>query len=611
MSMEVHPLKLCKIFDAPYWFCIPSYQRPYRWGKDEILDLLDDINDARINAHGDENAEYFLGAIVLRRRSTLINDGVTTPRYSDEYEVLDGQQRLTTLFITLTILSKLIQNKDYSYTLYNMVHQKAIGLKRIPEIIRIKYERDDANDRIKQILSEAYDANRVDEYPTRNIEDISAKNIVNAFNIIKSYFQDREKFRDVNASLAAFSTFLCSNTVIIDVSANTQTEAFRLFSILNNRGMPLNSADIIKAENIGELRPEEKRARTQDWERIENGLKDDDIDSFLQFIRTIYLKAKQQDSLLDEFDKKIYKNNYPEEPLLHRGTETIDVLRTYYDIYDTIVMCNGIDEVAGRYSTQYKQLVHIMKRSIRSKDWIPPLMYFYKEFILDSNIDAFAQMMDFIHKLEYKFVGDWICGEKPTARRNAMYAILKKIEDIKTSGKSPQEIIEDSELFYVDEKKLRNVLNDDIYGEDYATYVLLKLEYLHDNANFTEYKKISIEHVLPQTVAPKSQWNTDFAEEQIKYWKHRLANLLLLNPIRNQEFKNADYNRKREIYFGVRRDRDRHVGVGRFLITYDTLDNADKWTPEVLTKRQDQLVNFFIENRPISIDDIRQSVKVE
>ena len=373
--------------------------------------------------------------------------------------------------------------------------------------------------------------------------------------------------------------------------------------------MPLNNADIIKAENIGALAQADRQSGALDWERIENNLKDDDIDNFLQFIRTIYLKAKQEDSLLEEFDKKIYKISSNGKPLLHMGRETINVLKTYYNIYDDIITCNDIDNIADKYSTQYKQLLHIMRRSIRSNDWIPPLMYFYKEFVIDN--DNFGQMMEFVKKLEYKFVGDWICGEKPTARRNAMYAILKKIEDIKTSGKSPQEIIEDRELFYVDKKKLRNVLNDDMYGEDYATYVLLKLEYLHDNANFTEYKKISIEHVLPQTVAPESQWNTDFSEEQIKTWKHRLANLLLLNPIKNQEFKNADYNRKREIYFGVRRDRDRHVGVGRFLITYDTLDSADKWTPEVLTKRQDQLVNFFIENRPISIDDIRQSVKVE
>ena len=125
MSMEVHPLKLCKIFDAPYWFCIPSYQRPYRWGKDEILDLLDDINDARINAHGDENAEYFLGAIVLRRRSTLINDGVTPPKYRDEYEVLDGQQRLTSLFLSLEgeahIRSKHARKKNSATTIEKLV----------------------------------------------------------------------------------------------------------------------------------------------------------------------------------------------------------------------------------------------------------------------------------------------------------------------------------------------------------------------------------------------------------------------------------------------------------------------------------------------------------
>lgn len=607
MPIDVHPLKLNKIFDSPYWFSIPYYQRPYRWGKDEILDLLDDVNEACLNARVGQSAEYFLGSIVLQKNQ--ISDPETgEPR--DEYEVLDGQQRLTTLFITLTVLSKLIKDEKASNNLRGKVHQQRDEIDNEPEIIRIKYAREEANEIIRNLLTAPqYDARIKEDCPTYGIEDISAKNIIRALNIIKGYFQDEDRFKEGDTSLKAFASFLCSHTIIIDVSADTRTEAFRLFSILNNRGMPLTNADIIKAENIGALANTERRAGTQDWERVENGLKNDDIDNFLQFIRTIYLKAKQEDSLLDEFDKKIYKTTSNEQPLLHMGKETINALKTYYNIYDDIIMCNDIDDIAGNNSAQYKQILHIMKRSIRSNDWIPPLMYFYKEFIMGNSVN-FVQILEFVKKLEYKFVGDWICGEKPTARRNAMYAILKKIENIKETGKSPFEIINDNELFYVDENKLRNVLNDNIYGEDYATYVLLKLEYLcNDGSSFTEYKKISIEHVLPQTVASESQWSIDFQEEQRKYWTHRLANLLLLNPIKNQTFRNADFAIKKERYFGIKDERKR-AGIDKFLITRYTLENTDIWTSKVLEKRQKELINFFIRNKPIYINEIQESVKI-
>lgn len=57
MPIEAHAKPLKEIFSAPYWFSIPVYQRPYLWGKEEILELLDDIYDA----YGDKSTEYFFG----------------------------------------------------------------------------------------------------------------------------------------------------------------------------------------------------------------------------------------------------------------------------------------------------------------------------------------------------------------------------------------------------------------------------------------------------------------------------------------------------------------------------------------------------------------------
>ena len=76
-----------------FWFRIPDYQRAYVWGKDEISELIDDVNYA--SEHNPEG-QYFLGSMVLRK-ATRTTDGVSF----EEYELLDGQQRLQSLFIGL------------------------------------------------------------------------------------------------------------------------------------------------------------------------------------------------------------------------------------------------------------------------------------------------------------------------------------------------------------------------------------------------------------------------------------------------------------------------------------------------------------------------------
>lgn len=77
------------------WFRIPEYQRPYVWEKDHVIELLDDIMRARNNS---PESQYFLGSIVLKKN--IKNENNT--KY-DEYDLLDGQQRLTTLFLITAV----------------------------------------------------------------------------------------------------------------------------------------------------------------------------------------------------------------------------------------------------------------------------------------------------------------------------------------------------------------------------------------------------------------------------------------------------------------------------------------------------------------------------
>lgn len=580
--MEAQVNEIRAIFNNQYWFNIPSYQRPYVWGKEEIEDLLDDL----IFAFENNKAQYFLGTIVLRK---LLTDGY------HEYEVIDGQQRLTTLFLVLAAISDLVTDPEEAQIIRGQILQYGSISLGIPQRVRIIYARGIVNDTIMSVIQ----SDELGNIPhIGKITDISSKNIVRAFSIAKKYI---EKFLKDNSQmrLLQLTGFINTRTEIICVSADTQEDAFRLFSILNNRGIPLNNADILKAENIGALTnagAHEIQRATQDWERVENKFEDDDFDNFLQFIRAIYLPEKAEESLLEEFRKKIYDRG-----LLQRGNETISVITGYYDIYEKIIECGGISDNLSEHSNRYRQLTYIMRRAIKSKDWIPPILYFYKKFSTGNDRQDFEFLFKFLKRLEFKFSSDWICGEKPTQRRNAMYNIIKAIR----KAECADDVINNEKLFLISTDKLSTILNENIYGENYANFILLKLESLFlGNNEYMEYNQISIEHVLPQTVKKDSRWRLAFTEEEENKWKHRLANLVLLSRRGNTKMSNYDFDRKKREYYTQN-------AMGSFQTTRYAIENSNEWTPRVLEKRQKMLIEFFINNRPGCRNDIIATVNVE
>src|ERR1019366_2910353 len=138
--------------------------------------------------------------------------------------------------------------------------------------------------------------------------------------------------------------FLLNKVLFIYVSTEDLEDAFRLFTILNDRGIPLRNSDILKSMNLGALRkPEEKVKYAKMWEEAEGEL-GDDFDRFLNHVRTILVKDKPRLNLLQEFEDKIYepkerdKATGQKKPiLLSKGHETFVVIEKYLDHYRTLL----------------------------------------------------------------------------------------------------------------------------------------------------------------------------------------------------------------------------------------------------------------------------------
>ena len=536
-----------------FWFVIPEYQRSYVWDTDNINDLLDDLHYAYTNKY---DYEYFLGSLVLRK---------TNQNNYEEFEVLDGQQRLTTFFLLMAVIRDLSQNTQLKEVAQKRIYQEKNEFDGIPERVRIVYKiRDDVESFIKDFILQLDGTTREEELnELTNSKNVSISNMSNAILTMRYFFNNGKK-NDVEN----FSKYFPIKGVFISVSTDNMEDAFRMFTILNNRGIPLTNADILKSTNIGKIEDEDSRQKyASQWEQIEGDL-GDDFDRFLSFFRTALVKEKARANLLEEFEENIYKKG-----LLIKGKPTIDLLKDYKKIYDTLIKFDNFD-----INNDYKNLTTIMQIGLPSGDWIPPILYFYKKF-------GKNQLLEFLKKLEFKFVGDWILQFTPTQRIESMNDILKSID----ANENSDIILNDISLFKVDRNSLKMMLDQEVYGRRFARYILLKYEYLiSDNTvHLSDYKTISVEHILPQNPNNDSKWVNDFSVSDREYWTHRLANLVLISKRKNSKLSNLDFLDKKDRYLRSRID----VFNGSKIF----VKHVNQWTIEELKTRQTEMLSKLIE----------------
>lgn len=215
-------------------FLIPDYQRPYAWGENECQTLWDDIFTFAIPDDGstefNSNSEYFLGPIV-----TFKND-------EDKMEVIDGQQRLTTLMLLLrAFYSKFghMQDKQSIATKQNI--EKCIWKTDEfgePDMNALKIDSEVATDKDKE---EFLDILRTGD-ASRGQKSKYAENY--------RFFQESiQKFLDRFPTYFAYlPTRIMNNCILLPIEAESQDTALRIFSTLNDRGKPLSDADIFKAQ---------------------------------------------------------------------------------------------------------------------------------------------------------------------------------------------------------------------------------------------------------------------------------------------------------------------------------------------------------------------------
>lgn len=553
------------------WYTIPSYQSHYVWESDNVIEMLCDFKDAMA---GHPNDEYFLGSYIYQSNNDKNKD------------LLDGQQRITTFFLLFAYLRDFGGlNLNMQNTLHGYIYQEENKLERKKAKVRLQYEiRGDVGRFIEEFIvpnGRLADENiwkEICEKADNKNENVSVSHICNTLITCKKFFDENS-----HVNIVDFLAYVLNNVVMIYVSASTLEDAFRLFSIMNDRGLKLTNADILKASNLEKISDKEEKAKfARRWEEIQDDL-GDDFDRFLSYVRTMILKTRPKMNLLDEYEKEIFQKE-----VVSHGKSFFNVIFKAYNYY-----CKAIEPDVEELGFLYVNLIKILKNTYPSTDWIPVLMFYYSKY-------QKSKLYEFATKMIHKSLADIICGAVLSTRienLNKMMVAIKNSESLEV-------LLNDKQIFNFDHKKFMSIVNMDMYGRK-CTKTLLMLMELKYHSDECEIGTgiLSIEHILPQNPTTGSEWTVNYTPEQRNLYTHKIGNLCLITRKKNSSLGNLNYQEKKCRYFKGK--------IDTLPRTLNIITNNETWLPSDLEQNQsnalEEIRNMFDIRDVISnFDDVKE-----
>ena len=552
---------LSKIFSADFEYHIPGYQRPYAWTEEETGILFDDLYELFQTELIDN---YFLGSIVL------IKD--ENKPYAD---VIDGQQRLTTLSILFSVMTDSFHTEKYRNNCKKYLQEEGNILEGIaaqPRVFLREWDRDFFSKYIQDVQ-----LNALAQIDPMTLDTEAKKHIQKNCAVLREKFNDSFSTED---ELLKFSQFILTRCFLVVVSTPNQESAFRVFSVMNSRGLDLLPTDIIKSMIIGKLPKEEEKAYTAKWEELENLTGRDGFNEVFTHTRTIFAKERPKKNLLEEFKEYVIALTSPK-------TLIDDYLVPYTEAYVCLKNC---EFSSTQNAEEINGLLYWLNKT-NNYDWMPPAI----KFLTDHKNDS-TYILWFIRKLERLASYLLVTAQDVNHRMDRYKWILGEMES--RPNNSIIEPLVNIELTDWEKERFIDALNGDIYSmtAKRRNYIIQRLDSFVSDGGATYNTKIfTIEHVLPQHINADSEWMKLWPDTQKRqFWLNKIANLVPLTRQRNSAAQNYDFDTKKEKYFQSKN------GTSSYILTTQVI-NVKSWTPEVVEARQKDLKEVFIDNWDIKI----------
>ncbi|WRA64971.1 DUF262 domain-containing protein [Helicobacter pylori] len=554
------------------YYQIPIYQRPYQWTEENCEKLLDDLFSSYEYY---KESGYFCGSLVL----IVINTDSETN--AETYDIVDGQQRLSTFILLAKVLADLYNDCLISNP-KNLEHLQEGWKDRHTERKRLSFNAIGSN--AEYDFQAALDFFDDSHHVSKNDENNYLKNAV----CLKDYLREKE-IKNINN----FIEWLYSNVKFITIICPNIDKALRIFNVLNARGLPLNATDIFKGELLKELAKEEDQKKlVSRWNALSQKCSDNDLTIetlfswYSTYLNPVTSKEKMEKELVTWF------KNLNKTPLEYfKGVE--DFCNAYCEVLEMQ------DWHAHLLSYKDDDHLHVMLCA--------SLLHRYS----DQDIEALKELLV---KFYYQ---NWVAGKKKSAYEQTCCNIIsalkekKSIENIASIVKKYLDIDNN-----VTQHFKENLEDDHLYTKFYFINgktpkknswlkpILILVEYSMSDDPYPKRiqmdKNLHVEHILPQQPGSSSQWVKDFSEEERELYTHSLANLTLLGGEKNAQASNKDFKEKKEIYMGnavkLGKDKRGREQTFKVMTCYKmTIDVAQytEWTPKSLEKRKEELIKHI------------------
>lgn len=598
---------MLKIYD------IPRYQREYTWNQRDWANLYDDITQ--------NDAGYFLGSFIV------VNGTVNSKMDTIHYEVIDGQQRLTTLSLLLAALyARIMEHKDSidDDMMLDDIRplRNRLILKSNKSMTRVIPQVQNHNlEDYRWILKEHIGLDAVMQKP----KFLGLRKMSKAFN----YFYDRLG-EDVGGRdgiecvrcLLDICRLVCS-AVVVQITVDSHADAYTLFASLNNRGVPLSAVDLIKNMLLGKVagvNDGQLDYYFERWQEVLHNLGDDyktqerffrqNYDAFRREVNKPFIgesgsqlplgSVATRSNLLKIYEKRMEADD--------GALKVLDELTENSALYSKII---GLDQ-EGPDSELSNQLLEL-SRAQGVASYLMLLFLFKKQNQLELKDETLALLVKLLvcffvrrnltdtpptRDLERLFIS--ICESLESEGLKGVAAaeyIKKRLVDVSASDASFKERLE-GPIYDVNPDMTRYILT--VIASPSVTKEMKPLWERYASGNYVW----TIEHIFPQGKNIPDEWvkmvadgDMSKAVEVQEKQVHTLGNLTITGY--NSKLSNMPFvtKRDRKDVYGA------NVGYRNGLNLNDELVNTDTWTGEQIQKRTDKLVGLTL--KAFDFDEIK------
>lgn len=489
---------------------IPPYQRPYAWTDQEAKQLLADLVEAMADG-GDE--PYFLGSLVLIKPPGQIIG-----------QVVDGQQRLTTLTILGAVLRDLADDERERAALDSIVYIRPNAFLAQKEAVRVLAHNDDRL------------------FFRESIQTPGATAKGSPSGVAKTEAQEHmwENAMALRKEVMALATvdrqqlvaYLLNRCVLVVVSTESRASALRIFKVLNDRGLDLTNADVIKADLLGKFQEEgEIQFQANRWREFENDLGRQEFEGLLETLRFIREENKNRRTL-----SEAYAERFQSASAEAVRSFLIDEMGPAKVHYARILECDPISFPKELQARASEALIGLSL--VPNKDWVPVALSAY----LRQSAERLVRTLERLEGLAWAMQ---LTRRYDTQRMNRYIEILRAL-------KLEEAILDTTMALTVEESsEAATALNASLYHifpTRVVRAILERLDRLMSEQPVIWSGLKTVEHILPQN--PGDGWD-HFSELVRLEITNKLGNLVLLTSRKNSSASNLPYSEKSRVYFGL------------------------------------------------------------